>query len=400
MKYRLAACLLIASSLWLRVPAFAQPGQPDQNPAMNAPDKVAWQLFIEVNTSAGGSNATFETWAADADTFKPDPQFPPSPTPLILHSPALLTAARQEAQAHGRLLPAVPPKAGDEESRRNLPAFNFIRQHNLYKVSGLKAAFGQTISFPVDSIEVKGNWLSADQIASDYKVAIADIPKLFHVNTGVGPDGQPKQYGLVAMHVISKLVPSWTWATFEHRLNPARCDILGCKDSFGAQTPYVPRNPAGAGLGYPDCVKTPALNALISNAKWDPAFTNYCLKGSQADLTDNTGLDVRVGNSVTEDGFVATSSCMTCHSNAGWTQNGKPTAIFIGFDKKTGNPIGALGPINTKTFWTTTENPPIFQGMPGLKQVATSADFVWSIPFCAYDDTIPNPKPKPNCTNK
>jgi hypothetical protein len=394
MKYRLAACLLIASSLWLGLPAFAQPGQPDKNPAMNAPDKVAWQLFIEVNTSAGGSNATFETWAADADTFKPDPQFPPSPSPLAPHPPALLTAARQEAQAHGRLLPAVPPKAGEEESRRNLPAFEFIVQHNLYRRSGLKTAFGQTISFPVDSIEVKGNWWTFELIASDYKVAIADIPKLFHVNTGVGPDGKPKQYGLVAMHVISKLVPNWTWATFEHRLNPARCDILGCKDSFGAQTPYVPPNRV-AEQGYPDCAKTPALNALISNAKWDPAFTNYCLKGSQTDFTDNTGLDVRVGNSVTEDGFVATSSCMTCHSNAGWKQDGTPAAeIFINK-----NPlVGPLGPINTKTFWTTAKAPPIFQGMPGLKQVGTSADFVWSIPFCAYDDTIPNPKP--NCTNR
>jgi hypothetical protein len=25
--------------------------------------------------------------------------------------------------------------------------------------------------------------------------------------------------------------------------------------------------------------------------------------------------------------------------------------------------------------------------MPGLNQIATSADFVWSVPFCVYIDT-------------
>ena len=95
------------------------------------------------------------------------------------------------------------------------------------------------------------------------------------------------------MHIISKLVPNWTWATFENAFNPARCDIIGCNDHFGAQVPVVAPN-SQAGKGYPSCEKSSALAALISAAHWDAAFTNYCLKGSQVDFIDSTGLAMRL----------------------------------------------------------------------------------------------------------
>src|SRR5262245_28668611 len=63
---------------------FPAAGQPAPNPAMNAPDQLAWQFFIQVNTSAGGNNALFETWASDTDTFRPNPQFPTTAAPLAL----------------------------------------------------------------------------------------------------------------------------------------------------------------------------------------------------------------------------------------------------------------------------------------------------------------------------
>jgi hypothetical protein len=37
--------------------------------------------------------------------------------------------------------------------------------------------------------------------------------------------------------------------------------------------------------------------------------------------------------------------------------------------------------------------------MPGLTRTGTSADFVWSIPFCAIDDTQ-NPPPPTGGTGK
>jgi hypothetical protein len=129
----------------------------------------------------------------------------------------------------------------------------------------------------------------------------ADAGRLYHVNKA--SDG--KEYALVAMHVISKLVPNWTWETFEHKDNPGRCDVLGCRDAFGAQQAVVaPLSATESEQHYGDCLKTSALMALIDKTKWDPAYVNYCLKGSQTDFTDATGLAIRVGNSVTENGFV------------------------------------------------------------------------------------------------
>jgi hypothetical protein len=376
----------------LLLTGFTAAAQSNQNPALNAPDQVAWTLFIQANTRAGGSNSTFETWASDTGTFAPNPVFPAAPTPPSLRQPILPVIARQSAQAAGKLVPALPPGAAQgamEESRRNKSAFDFIVQNNLFKVSGLQAAFGKTLVFPGDAIEIKANWMPVGNIPAftNNQVTLAQVPQLYHVNA----DSSGAQYALVAMHVISKLVPNWTWATFEHRLNPGRCDILGCKDSFGAQTAFVPPN--GTNRGYPDCTKTPALTAMLASADIDPVYTNYCLKGSQTDPVDSNGLDVRLGNSVTENGFVDTASCMTCHSRANFDQTGMATsgAGFLGG-------VGPLGPILPEWYWSGGQ-PPVFQGQPGLSRIATSADFVWSIPFCAYDDTQ-NPPAGSSCAGK
>lgn len=383
--------LLVLSAL----PAAAQS---PPNPAMSTPDQVAWQLFIQANTRAGGSNSTFETWASDTDLFQPNPQFPAAATPPSLRPPILPQVAREGVQESGGLLPALPPGAAQgqmEETRHNKPTFDFIVQNNLYKRSGVKAAFGKPLSFPVDSIEVKGNWMPVSDIPqfTNNKVTVAQVPQLYHVNSAAGV-----QYALVSMHVISKQVPNWTWATFEHRFNPGRCDIIGCRDNFGAQTAFVPSNRI-AGQGYPDCVKTAALTAMLSSADIDPVYNNYCLKGSQADFVDNVGLDIRVGNSVTEDGFVATSSCITCHGRAAFKADGTPAsqAGFLSFGPN--GPVAPLGPLLPEWYWKFSGQPPIFEGKPGLTRIATAADFVWSIPFCAYDDTQNPAQPSP-CAGK
>jgi hypothetical protein len=361
------------------------------NAAANAPDETAWRLFVQAVTSAGGGNVVFETWASDTDTFRQTPQFPSAPTPVTPRAPVVPAAGRQSIQDAGGLLPQIPPNPDlGEESRRNRPAFDFIVHNKLFLVSGLKAAFGTTISFPVDAIEVKANWMPVEAIPAftNNRVTLADVPRVYHVNQG--SDG--KRYAMVSAHVISKLVPNWTWATFEHALNPARCDLLGCIDRFGAQTAVVAPN-AQANRGYPACDKTAALTTLMTSAHLDPVFTNYCLKGSQTDFTDNTGLAVRLGNSVTEDGFVNRSSCMTCHGRAAFDRNGKPTSN-AGFE----NGLAPLGPLQPNWYWSFSSSPPIFVGMPGLTRNGTSADFVWSIPFCAFDDTV-NP-PRPRCVGK
>ena len=78
---------------------FLHPGLPAAaqtmpNPAMTAPDQLSWQLFIQVNSRAGGASATFETWASDTGTFQMTPQFPTTAVPPSLRAPILARIAR------------------------------------------------------------------------------------------------------------------------------------------------------------------------------------------------------------------------------------------------------------------------------------------------------------------
>ena len=329
--------------------------QSTANPALEEPDRVAWQLFAVVNApaaSAGNNNATFETWASDDDTFTANPTWPGTPSPPRLKVPALVRLAPRA------LRPRVIP-GGSEEVRRNKDAFDFIVSKRLYTQSGLKAAFasGEPLSFPEQAIEVKANWVPVN--------AVSDA-SLYHTNTA--SDG--KTYALVSMHIISKLVPYWTWATFEHRLNKGRCDYMGCRDNFGAVRQIEPAQKPPGG-SYPACEKTPGVKQVLASAKLGAVWENYCLKGSQVDFITTTGLPTLLGNSVTEDGFVSSSSCLTCHSRASVTSAGADAqdAGFVGNASPNGAP-------NPAWFWN---NP----GTPGQSLKAFQTDFVWAIPLLA-----------------
>jgi hypothetical protein len=342
----------------------------DPNPAMQDPDQVAWRLFVEAVAPGKGAATTFETWATDADTFNPDPKFPTGRS-ASLHARVIPALARARGNLRA-VRPHLTLEASGiktlEDVHRNEPTFKFIKDNELYKISGLVAHFGENLQFPKDSVEIKTNWVAVADIPAftNGKVTPDQVGQYFYVSK----DNSNAQWALVAMHVISKEVPNWTWATFESRWNPARCDIIGCHDVFGATVADVPPNPQ-PNQGYGACDKTDAVTQMFKTASVGAVFANYCLKGSQIDFIDNTGLAIRLGNSVTEAGQVQNSSCMRCHGQASWDKTGSPT----GFDF-------AIGPIDPTVYWQFTGGPP-YAGMPGMTRVATSADFVWAIPFCA-----------------
>jgi len=387
----------MAASLGAIGVLFAQTGS---SPAIVNPDEQSWKLFMTVSASAaspGDNNALFETWASDGDTFRPKPVWPKRPEIQVGARALSLALERLHSDFSPEVLPTGERLVG-EETRRNRPAFDFIVQHNLFKVSGLKAAFKarKPIAFPVDSIEVKANWVEVGRLKefNGFAGTPAQAAAAYHVNEAGG-----KAYALVSFHVISKLTPEWTWATFEHKDNPGRCDVLGCKDGFGAVDAYVaPRSAAESRTGYPDCTKSPALLALFAEARLDPAFANYCLKGSQTGFTDPSGLAVRLGNSVTEQSFVAQSSCMTCHGRAGFDANGHATT-FAGFDPiSTGEPLtigkAPIGAINSDRLSGGPPSLPTLANESDLMRFGFPADFVWSIPFCSIDDTARPPESK------
>jgi hypothetical protein len=365
---------------------------PDPDPALNNPDKISWELFALVNKPVPGlSNNVFETWASNEDTFQQNPKFPGATTPpscvpaqvaaapgaplspqvaiTPVASPKVLNVSALVALAPRRpgLQPHVLP-GGTQESRRNRATFDFIFCNKLFTRAGLRTAFaaGQPISFPIDSMEIKADWVPVGNRS----------PSDFYINTA--SDG--KRYALVAMHVISKEVPNWTWATFEHKDNLGRCDFIGCHDKFGAVVQDIDAHKAPGGQ-YDPCVKTPALKKLFADAGLPPLWENYCLKGSQVDFVTATGVPTHLGNSVTEDGFVDTSSCMTCHSRAAVNAKGLRTTDAGFLDP----PLPAVcpdGPDNSCSpngapdptwFW----NDP---SQPNPSMLALQTDFIWSIP--------------------
>jgi hypothetical protein len=377
------------------VPANNEDYMKSINPALNDPDRVTWCLFLYVSSQAatqGNNNALFETWASDNETFQPNPVWPTTPPVMALRQPILPHLAR--APQPGDVTPFVlpfksqcdqnqqPPPCVGEETRRNKSTFDFIKNNKLFTRDGLRA-YTKPIVFPADSIEVKANWVPVSQLADFLGQSGAPVdPSLYHLNTTT-ENGQQVQYALLSFHVISKMVPNWTWATFEHMNNPGRCDFIGCADSFGMTPPFTaPHSLRNPGKQYPNCTKTPALTALFATFNIDPKFANYCLKGSQTDFTDASGVPTRVGNSVTEGGFVATASCISCHGRSaysfatgGFTMN----RIFIYMGD---TPIGNVGPLDPGQFVMFPQQDPVQGGnIPLFK----SADFVWSLPLCALD---------------
>lgn len=168
----------------------------------------------------------------------------------------------------------------------------------------------------------------------------------------------------MALHISSKDIPNWVWATFEHVGNPGRCDYTGCNDSFGYESsdtvntgqsknytrPHMacdnlplPSFVLDLGKSYPAGSRRPSLSAvfaalgigttdsttLVPSPK-DRAWLSYELKGAQVEFADSTGRPTHLGNSVTEGGFVSTSSCMTCHARSGATVAGTiPPALGV-----------------------------------------------------------------------
>jgi len=422
------------------------------NPAMTAPDQTAWNVFIQAVKPSGSSPTTFETWPSDGQTFSPPPQgklmTAAEVTPAAGLRAPVIPSFRAEARkgaapagggAHGLgaapagaaagaaggppnpLPPGLAASGCDgsqnpqtyepacdpgtmEDVRRNPVTYDYIVKNHLNSQSGLQKAYQSNfvINLPADSVEVKMNWIPVSLLGTYYP----GVPQnQFYVAT-MTVNGAKQPYALIAMHAISKQVPNWTWATFEHQANRGRCDFLGCHDTYGATNPNVaPANNSGDGAAnqgtvYPNCGKTAALLSAFKAAGVAAVFQNYCLKGSQADFTDNNGLAIRVGNSVTENGFVPQASCMTCHGEANVTSAGKATSVF-GFFPAGSNGNGQIGAINPLLvqYWKLGGPAPgytPYEGMPGLTRNAISADFVWSIPFCAYDDVTDPKHPKPS----
>ncbi|MEP7217379.1 MAG: hypothetical protein ABI876_00600 [Bacteroidota bacterium] len=304
----------------------------DPNPSMNNPDKQAWQLFVEVNKPADsnrpGRSAVWETWALAKDVYN-DPNKKPiwdsvtnvSKTPRDFDRLPLQQLMRLDEglESESDSLARSRPKAGldvffiptdlladstTDETRMNKVVFDYVANNDLYYVEGQEAFFNQSkvVDLPIQAKEVKAQWR---------RIGVADTG-IYHYNSisvydSVSHKTEVQYWGLVSMHIISKDIPQWTWATFEHERNPglpkAESDpnsYLHSRDSFGRKDGRISQE----------------LSKLLADRHMPGKWSHYLLRGTQTGYITFEGRHTLLANTYIEEGFTTTSSCITCHSKA------------------------------------------------------------------------------------
>lgn len=220
----------------------------------------------------------------------------------------------------------------------NRAAYEFIVASGFHKLEGLDAFYQKAakdpslrVSFPPASRQVKAEWEPAEEKdRSRYHTTITTNGKLQR---------------LVALHIITKDLPNWFFATFVHKEKSAPSPRL----------PDLPR--------------------ALKGTKWE----NYLLVGTQVDFTDSMGRPIRLANPVIEAGF-QDSSCMSCHALATIGPN-STSLCSVDMLLPSCSGLGCL------------TGPPDFQVFT-KDRVYFQLDFVWSFRNAAFRPG------RPGCTDR
>ncbi len=287
----------------------------DSNYVLKNPDRYAWELFRAVNWPADTINflpdttkklgdagwVVWQTWKTAPEVYLPNGHKPKGwldkdfgDRSIKYFSPFSINARLSDI--------SKDPTFGLEEVVLNKSTFEYIVSNKLYNTDGQLAIYNSTqeIDFPLESIELKVKWR-----------VIPDTPyekARYHwqyVNFIDGKNKKAKLYGIVSIHITSRVLKKWLWATFEHIDNRSQKHpgddgwLLPTKDRFGCnQFPY-------------DCERAP-VNFGLEGTKWE----YFLLRGTQTDYIDENGDPSLLANSNVERGFQLSSSCITCHSLA------------------------------------------------------------------------------------
>lgn len=355
----------------------------DSAMAANDPDCYAWRLFVALNWPANSTQCAadqsrklgdtgmtvWESWRSKYETYLDKADEPPpwaqacaTPTSKILAPTAQILASLQQqtvSQINSGAMPQfLPPSdkfstAADEEVRLNKETYEFIREKRTYDLNEQERLAQQgltTLVFPLNAKEVKAHWL---------EIAETDKPRYHWTNYN------GKVYGLVALHLITRDMPRWFWATWEHVDNAKRWP-----DKF-----FKNRDEPGPFRGWvvasvdtiacegerPDCGKIPGGFGL-QGTKWE----NYRLRGTQTDWVDHRGKPTILVNSKIEGGFDQRSSCISCHSLAVKGATGRAMPINIA-------PFG-VDELGLLKGYVGSVPPQLFDGQRYL-----GLDFVWSL---------------------
>ncbi len=307
----------------------------DAGLASRDPDRFAWQMFVALTWPADVGSRTpasdrpygdpgpvmFETWALSDQVYLKKGEKPPAWDDIPWSGTRTLSTLGIPRQiALFRQVAAVSPGSKDhrqEEVRLNRAAFDYIRDNGLYSIEGQQWFFynSRPIAFPIGAMEVKAVWRPiGEEDKARYQWEAMKDPKT----------GRLRTYGLTALHIASKVLPHWFWATFEHVDNPYRTGI----HDEGWLNPS--RDSVACPRDHLDC-NLPPRGFGLEGTRWE----NYRLRGTQTDYVDRDGNPVILANSELETGFQQSSSCMSCHERATIGPNRNDAARFpFGPDNK------------------------------------------------------------------
>jgi hypothetical protein len=389
---------LFGASLCRDVQSAANPWDEPQEAteAISSPDLYAWKLFVALNwpadaaqrradsTKPFGENSmtVWESWKLSsgrknevflAGGADPGEWLPGSPAgPRRVQDFESMPLQQSPRFRSGRARPQFDPNTspfGRNENHLNRAAYEFIRAHELYNVDGQEKAlniaqdvFAKALSEgrAVDAREYKMNFpLAAKEVKAQWRtIPEADKPRYRWVEF-VDSTGARKVFGLTALHITTKDLPNWLWATFEHVDNPSR---------DGAEAWMLPTRDTAAGRkGFPDGMG-------IEGTRWE----NYRLRGTQTEFVNSVGETTRLANSQIEQGFQTSASCITCHARAaiGRRIGADETANRLPIFEHEYPPtvVGSVGMLEESLFVRrTAENP-----VPGTLDYL-QLDFVWSL---------------------
>ena len=341
-------------------------------------DMGEWESFAQITAAANNPSVNkveFETWASDDDIYAKSPaQWPSVGAPKVLRPSALAHAMNNSFKVQvfepGQCNTpnGLPPPNGDgaaagsgfpgdacigEEVRRNWASFQYIVSNGLDSRGGLSKAFaaGLKVDLPADAVEFKGDWAKVTDVARWLKIDPTVVRSNYYTSITTS-NGTKTEVALLSFHISTKQIKNWVWSDFEGAMNPGRCDVIGCNDSFGGVTAKVQPNTAPY-QSYGGCAKSTALKSMLDSAGTGVIWFNYCLKGSQITFVDDAGKATLLGISVIEPlnaGVdIAKSSCITCHGYASFDKNGG----FHSITSATGNllPSNLTGYVSNDFIW-------------------------------------------------
>lgn len=350
----------------------------DSAAAAERSDEYAWRLFIALNWAAdpraraadrrapfgAARPSVWETWQNAGDVYLPDGNDPgpwtsgdvwaQAPSQHRFETFSLKDLPNARHIVDGRMAPltdAIADASRLTEIRMNRVAFDYIRARELYNVEGQLRAVGdgRGVSFPNGAVEVKAKW----------RPIRAEERERYHTIELRLSNGSMKLYGLCGLHIVSKDLPQWFWATFEH------VDNATLKDGDGWRLPS--RDQFACRGEAADCGRAPTGIGLE-----DTVWRYYRLRGTLTSFVDAADRPLKLANSELEAGLQESSSCMTCHSRSSIGRLAGEAVRLPIFDVAVSDPIerrGFVGTPRAEWFLGTERGAPVFQPL----------DFVWSL---------------------